>query len=415
MGKSLKVNVIGLGYIGLPTAAILARSGHSVVGVDINQELIKTINQGQFSNLEPGLDDVLDEAVAKGLLEASYIARNADVHIICVPTPLCKDKIKPTPDLSYVFEAAKSLAPYLKRDDLLIIESTISVGTTEKVSTILESSGIDINIIHIAHCPERVIPGNIMEELVHNDRIVGGLTDIATDRAVEFYKTFVTGNVIKTNASTAELCKLSENSFRDINIAFANELSMICDRENINVWELIELANRHPRVNILQPGVGVGGHCIAVDPWFIVAENEDDTEIIQAARHVNLSKTDWVVKKIHSLMETKGQEDTTKFRIGCLGITFKPDVDDIRESPALEVVKKLVASGNNVMVVDPNVSEDITFELFNLETVLRDADILVILVKHKEFIELRDSFPTIPKTVLDFCGALNKDKKEYSC
>lgn len=415
MEKSVAVNVIGLGYIGLPTAAILARSGHSVVGVDINQELIKTINQGQFSNLEPGLDDVLDEAVANGYLEASFSARSADVHIICVPTPLCKDEINPTPDLSYVFEAAKSLAPYLKIDDLLIIESTISVGTSEEVSSILEGIGIDINKIHIAHCPERVIPGNIMEELVHNDRIVGGLTDTATDRAVEFYKTFVTGNVIKTNSRTAELCKLSENSFRDINIAFANELSMICDRENIDVWELIELANRHPRVNILQPGVGVGGHCIAVDPWFIVAENEDDTEIIQAARHVNLAKTDWVVNKIHSLMESKNLADTTNFRIGCLGVTFKPDVDDIRESPALEVVKKLLASGNDVMVADPNVSEDISFELFNLETVLRDADLLVILVKHKEFIELKDTLPLISKTVLDFCGALNKDKKEYSC
>ena len=303
MKRNLKVNVIGLGYIGLPTAAILGRNGYDVFGIDTNLEIVENINKSQFSNLEPGLDKALFESILNGNLQASSEYRSADVHIVCVPTPLIKDEINPTPDLSYVLDAAKSLAPHIKKGDLLIIESTITVGTTEEVRMALQRLGVDTNKIHIAHCPERVIPGKIMKELIQNDRIIGGLTGDATDRAEEFYKTFVTGNIVKTDTRTAELCKLTENSFRDVNIAFANELSMICDKENINVWELIELANRHPRVNILLPSAGVGGHCIAVDPWFIVSKNRNESEMIQTARRVNLSKTDWVLKKINALLE----------------------------------------------------------------------------------------------------------------
>ena len=408
MKRNIKVNVIGLGYIGLPTAAILGRNGYDVFGIDTDLKKVENINNSQFDNLEPGLDAALFESVSNGNLRASSEHRSADVHIFCVPTPLIKEEINPTPDLSYVFDAAKTLAPHIKEGDLLIIESTITVGTTEEVRLNFQRLGIDTNKIHIAHCPERVIPGNIMRELIQNDRIVGGLTCDATEKAEEFYKTFVTGNIVKTDARTAELCKLTENSFRDINIAFANELSMICDKENIDVWELIELANRHPRVNILLPSTGVGGHCIAVDPWFIVSKNQNESEMIQSARRVNLSKTDWVLKKINSLLESKNIEGKSKIKIGCLGITFKPDVDDIRESPALRVVKKLLSSGNDVMVADPNVKKDMPFEMFDLKTVLKDADILVFLVKHKEFIELNKSPKIFKKTVLDFCGALNK-------
>ena len=276
---------------------------------------------------------------------------------------------------------------------------------SDEVSSILENIGIEKGKIHIAHCPERVIPGNIMEELVNNDRIVGGLTDEATNLAVKFYESFVSGKVIKTNARTAELCKLSENSFRDINIAFANELSIICDKENIDAWELINLANRHPRVNILQPSVGVGGHCIAVDPWFIVANNEVESKIIQTARQVNMSKTDWVVKKIYSILESKRLKDNKNITIGCLGVTFKPDVDDIRESPALRIVKELISSGNDVMVADPNITQEMPFKMHDLKTVIQNADILVFLVKHKEFVALRNSRYLNKKIVLDFCGS----------
>ena len=408
MKRNLKINVIGLGYIGLPTAAILGRNGYDVFGIDTNLEIVENINNSQFSNLEPGLDDALLESISNGNLQASSEHRSADVHIVCVPTPLIKDEKNPTPDLSYVFDAAKSLAPHIKKGDLLIIESTITVGTTEEVRMALQRLGVDTNKIHIAHCPERVIPGKIMKELIQNDRIIGGLTGDATDRAEEFYKTFVTGNIVKTDARTAELCKLTENSFRDVNIAFANELSIICDKENINVWELIELANRHPRVNILLPSAGVGGHCIAVDPWFIVSKNQNESEMIQTARRVNLSKTAWVLKKINTLLESEPIEDKSKIKIGCLGITFKPDVDDIRESPALKIVNKLLSSGKDVMVVDPNVKKEMPFEMFDLKTVLRDADILVFLVKHKEFVELNESPKIFEKTVLDFCGALTK-------
>jgi UDP-N-acetyl-D-mannosaminuronic acid dehydrogenase len=406
MNKRLTVNIIGLGYIGLPTAAIIAKNGHRVLGVDIDQELVDKINQGQFSNLEPGLDEALEAASALGNLRASCEAESANVHMICVPTPLMTDSALPMPDMSYIFEAIKSLIDILREDDLLLIESTIPVGLSAQVSSFIEDIRSDLRNVDIAHCPERVIPGNMMWELVNNDRIVGGLSDEATDRAAEFYRSFVKGEVVKTNAQTAELCKLSENSFRDVNIAFANELSMICDQQNVDIWELIELANRHPRVNILQPGVGVGGHCIAVDPWFIVANNEQDTKIIQTARQVNTSKTDWAVEKIKSLIKKANNNGVTTPKIGCLGIAFKPDVDDVRESPALDVVERLINAGNNVMVVDPNVANNMPFELFKLEEVLRDADILVVLVKHQEFKGLTMNKIVKSKLLLNFGGKL---------
>lgn len=406
MTQGLKVNVIGLGYIGLPTAAVLAQNGHSVLGVDIDQDLVASINKEQFDNLEPGLDDALKEAVQMQKFQASCSADIADVHIICVPTPLDLEQGRPTPDMSYVFDAIKSLVSVLKDDDLLLIESTIPVGLTSEVSTFIGNLRPDLSNIHLAHCPERVLPGNIMMELVNNDRIVGGLSEEATQRAAGFYQAFVKGAVVKTNAHTAELCKLSENSFRDVNIAFANELSMICDQQNVDIWELIELANRHPRVNILQPGVGVGGHCIAVDPWFIVANNEKDTKIIQTARQVNSSKTDWAVEKIKSLIEQANNNGITTPKIGCLGIAFKPDVDDVRESPALDVVERLINAGNDVMVVDPNVVINMPFKLFKLEEVLNNADILVVLVKHQEFKGLAMNKKVKSKLMLNFGGKL---------
>lgn len=376
--------VIGLGYIGLPTASLLATKGYQVHGVDVEQNIVDTINKGDIHITEPDLDILVKSAVHSGRLKASLDVVEADIFIIAVPTPF-KDNYQP--DLSYVENAAKKITPHLKKGNLVILESTSPVGTTEEqVAKIFEQAGYHVGEdVFVAYCPERVLPGRILIELVENDRIVGGVNLASTEQAVEFYNTFVRGEVLATDSRTAEMAKVTENSFRDVNIAFANELSFICDEESINVWELIELANRHPRVNILQPGPGVGGHCIAVDPWFIVARNPEQAKLIRAAREVNDSKPGWVVNKVKA--------SAKKFKkpvIACLGLAFKANIDDLRESPAVGIVQQLQKESiATILVCEPNIDSHDEFELVSLEVALSRADIVLLLVDHKPFCKLK--------------------------
>ena len=398
-----KVCVVGLGYIGLPTAALLANRGYEVHGVDIVQSTVDTINQGKIHIVEPELDIFVKSAVNSGKLKADTKPAKADVFIIAVPTPFHKSGYDiPTPNIDYVISATKSIAPYVKEGNLIILESTSPVGTTEKIKEVLEKEGVETSKIYIAHCPERVLPGKIMRELVENDRIVGGINEESTRKAAEFYKTFVEGEVLETNAKTAELCKLTENSYRDVNIAFANELSIICDNYGIDVWELRNLANRHPRVNILYPGVGVGGHCIAVDPWFIVSDNKDKARLIKIAREVNNYKTEWVVEKIKNEVLKFEIKNKRKPTIALMGLAFKPDIDDLRESPALYIAQKLNKELDNVMCVESNISlnKELGLKLVSIEDGIK-SDIVAFLVGHKEFRNLKINYN---KKVLDFCG-----------
>lgn len=390
--------VIGLGYIGLPTAALLANNGYNVHGVDVIQATVDTINQGKIHIVELGLEDFVKKAVDNGKLKADTRPTKSDVFIIAVPTPFCEGFV---PNLDYVISACKSIAPFVKSGDIVVLESTSPVGTTEKIGEILKDSGVNISEIFIAHCPERVLPGKILHELVQNDRIVGGLTLEATRKTADFYKTFVKGEILQTDARTAEMAKLTENSFRDVNIAFANELSILCDKFGINVWELISLANRHPRVNILSPGCGVGGHCIAVDPWFIVHAGGNDAKLIKTAREVNNYKMQWVVEKIKNVALKFELESGKKPKIACLGLAFKPDIDDLRESPAILVAYDLKQVGFDILAVEPNIKSHKDFEIINYEKAIDIADIVVFLVAHKEFKALK-----IQKQFLDFCGIL---------
>jgi UDP-N-acetyl-D-mannosaminuronic acid dehydrogenase len=398
MNQTKKICVIGLGYIGLPTAALLANRGYDVHGVDVIQSTVDTINRGEIHIVEPELDTFVQAAVNSGKLKADLKPDTADVFIIAVPTPFHDGYV---PNIDYVISATKAIAPYIQEGNIIILESTSPVGTTEKVEEVLQSEGIDISSIHVAHCPERVLPGHIMRELVENDRIVGGTTPEATQATVSFYNTFVEGEVLSTDAKTAEMAKLTENSFRDTNIAFANELSILCDKFNINVWELIALANRHPRVNILQPGAGVGGHCIAVDPWFIVHAGGNDAKMIRTAREVNTYKTEWAIEKIKNEALKFEAENGRKAKVACMGLAFKPDIDDLRESPALYITKRLIADGIDVLAVEPNINYFDDFEIINYQEALNQADIVTFLVAHKEFKNLNI------KTDLDFCGVLN--------
>jgi UDP-N-acetyl-D-mannosaminuronic acid dehydrogenase len=374
------VCVIGLGYIGLPTASMLGTKGYNVTGVDVSPEVVETINKGEIHIVEPDLDLLVKSAVNAGKLKASLEPVKADVFIIAVPTPFKDNHV---PDLSYVEQASRAIAPFIEKGNLVILESTSPVGTTENsVAAILAESGLKVGEdIFVAHCPERVLPGRILIELIQNDRIVGGINKKSTIVAAEFYREFVSGQVLETDAKTAELSKLAENSFRDVNIAFANELSLICDKENIDVWDLISLANRHPRVDILQPGPGVGGHCIAVDPWFIIDRAPEEAKLIKQARFVNDAKPDWVISKI--------VEKASRFKkptISILGLAFKANVDDLRESPAVAIAKKLVALDNaEVLVCEPNIKSHEIFSLTTLEDAVARADIIVVLVDHKEF------------------------------
>ncbi len=372
--------VIGLGYIGLPTASLLGTKGFQVHGVDVSEHVVNTINKGEIHIVEPDLDIMVRSAVNAGNLKAGLAPVDADIFIIAVPTPFKGDH---QPDLSYVESATKMISPHVKPGNLVILESTSPVGTTDEVvAKILADDGHDTDKdILIAHCPERVLPGRILIELVENDRIVGGVNKLATEKAVAFYKTFVRGEVLSTDSRTAEMAKLTENSSRDVSIAFANELSTICDEEGINVWELISLANRHPRVNILSPGPGVGGHCIAVDPWFIVARVPKYAKLIKTARLVNDAKPEWVIEKVKSRAE--------KFKkpvIGCLGLAFKADVDDLRESPAVDIVRKLIKDDvGKILISEPNLTKHDEFDLITCEELIHRADIILLLVDHKEF------------------------------
>lgn len=397
------ISVIGLGYIGLPTAAAFAQHGVKVIGVDVNQHAVDTINQGKIHIVEPELDVAVHQCVNNGSLKATLVPEAAEAFLIAVPTPFKGEDYEP--DLGYIEAASKAIAPVLQKGNLVILESTSPVGATEQMAEWLAAARPDLTFpqqagessdIRIAHCPERVLPGQVMRELIENDRIIGGMTDKCSKQAVALYKTFVQGDCIVTNARTAEMCKLTENSFRDVNIAFANELSIICDKLDINVWELIALANRHPRVNILQPGCGVGGHCIAVDPWFIVNKTPDLAKLIHTARLVNDGKPEWVIGKVNEAVIQVLQKNPTKtvadVKIACLGLAFKPDIDDLRESPALKITEQLADKyPNQILAVEPNVEKlpvklaDKGIKLVQLDDVLNQADVVVILVDHKEF------------------------------
>lgn len=395
MSQFSKICVMGLGYIGLPTASLLGTKGYDVLGVDVSDKVVDTINRGEIHIVEPDLDLLVKSAVNAGKLKASKQPAEADVFIIAVPTPF-KDGYKP--DLSYVENATRNIAPYVRPGNLVILESTSPVGTTDDcVAAILKEHGH--TDVFVAHCPERVLPGRILIELIQNDRIVGGINEKSTEIAANFYREFVSGTVLETNAKTAEMSKLTENSFRDVNIAFANELSIICDQEQIDVWELISLANRHPRVNILQPGPGVGGHCIAVDPWFIVDRAGDKAKLIRAAREVNDAKPHWVIDKV--LAKAKKFKRPT---IACLGLAFKADVDDLRESPSVEIVRDLKKHDiADLLVCEPNIRSHAEFELVSLKDALDRADIVLILVDHKPFKALTPS-QLIEKVVIDTRG-----------
>jgi UDP-N-acetyl-D-mannosaminuronic acid dehydrogenase len=401
------ISVIGLGYIGLPTAAMFAAYGKQVIGVDVNQNAVDTINRGEIHIVEPDLDAIVHKAVSDGKLKAVLKPEPADAFLIAVPTPFLPIKNAgdiPQPDLKYIEAAAKAIAPVLKKGDLVILESTSPVGATEQMADWLAEARASLTFpkthgedsdIRIAHCPERVLPGHIVRELVENDRVIGGLTLRCSDQAVELYKTFVQGDCVITNARTAEMAKLTENSCRDVQIAFANELSIICDKLDIDVWELISLANRHPRINILQPGPGVGGHCIAVDPWFIVSKTPAEAQIIHTARKVNDSKPKWVVNKVKIAVADFLQANPTKsaldVRITCFGLAFKANIDDLRESPSVSIAREISITHPNVVnLVEPNISsladEKIkNTKLITLDLAMQCTDIAVLLVDHIQF------------------------------
>lgn len=388
------VGMVGLGYIGLPTAAILASRGLQVIGIDVSQHAVDTINKGAVHIVEPDLDIVVRSVVTTGNLRATTTAEPADAFLVAVPTPFHEDR---TPDLSFIESAAMAIAPVLESGNLIVLESTSPVGTTEKLAQWLANARPDLSFpqttganadIQIAYCPERVLPGQVLQELVNNDRVIGGMTTHCAERASKLYQIFVKGECIITSARTAELCKLTENAFRDVNIAFANEMSLICDPLDVNVWELIQLANRHPRVNILTPGPGVGGHCIAIDPWFIVDSAPELARLIRTAREVNDSKPDFIVAKIRA----KADRFKTP-RIACLGLSFKANIDDLRESPALQIVRKLAGESiGTLLIVEPNIKElpqslanDSAIELVSLDHAVKNSDIVVGLVDHSEF------------------------------
>jgi UDP-N-acetyl-D-mannosaminuronic acid dehydrogenase len=396
-----EVVMIGLGYIGLPTAALIAQNKTAVHGVDINPSVVDTINQGKIHIVEPELDIAVANAVKEGYLKASITPVEANTYLIVVPTPF---KAKNEPDISFVEAATRAVLPLLKANDLYIIESTSPVGTTEKMMQLIFEERPELKgEINIAYCPERVLPGNVMYELVHNDRVIGGVDEKSTEKALAFYRQFIKGDLHKTNARTAEMCKLVENSSRDVQIAFANELSLICDKADINVWELIELANKHPRVNILQPGCGVGGHCIAVDPYFIVAEYPMESKIIGKAREINNYKSFWCAEKVQTARLQFELKYGRKPSIALMGLAFKPNIDDLRESPAKYITQKVLQNANNeeYYIVEPNITEHKVFKITDYKTAVEKADIVAFLVAHDEFKTLEISSD---KVVLDFCG-----------
>lgn len=401
----MKACFMGLGYIGLPTAIIAAKHGIEIIGVDINPKVVEMTNQGHLHIIEPGMEEMLKDVVKSGALKASTTPEISDAYFMVVPTPF---KGNHEPDISYVESATRAVIPYLKEGDLYVIESTSPVGTTDKMTELIYSERPELKgKIYIAYCPERVLPGNVIYELVHNDRVIGGMNEASTDKAIEFYSQFVQGKLHRTNCKTAEMCKLTENSSRDVQIAFANELSLICDKAGINVWELINLANKHPRVNILQPGCGVGGHCIAVDPYFITADFPLVSKLIGTAREINNYKSFWCAEKVQNEMLKFELEKGRKPCVAMMGLAFKPNIDDLRESPAKYIVTKVMQSCNNanILVVEPNIESHNIFKLTDYKEAYDKADIIVMLVAH-------DPFKTLPytkeKVILDFCGIYKK-------
>ena len=401
----MKACFMGLGYIGLPTAIIAAKHGVEIVGVDINPKVVEMTNQGKLHIIEPGMEEMLQDVVKSGMLHASTTPETSDAYFIVVPTPFKGDH---EPDISYVESATRMVIPFLKEGDLYVIESTSPVGTTNKMTQLIFNERPELkDKIYIAYCPERVLPGNVIYELVHNDRVIGGMNEESTKKAQMFYGQFVQGTLHPTNSKTAEMCKLTENSSRDSQIAFANELSIICDKAGINVWELINLANKHPRVNILQPGCGVGGHCIAVDPYFITAEFPAESKMISTAREVNNYKAFWCAEKVENAMLRFEIENNRKPVVAMMGLAFKPNIDDLRESPAKYITTKVMQSCNNAdfLVCEPNIEEHKVFKLTDYKEAYEKADIIVFLTAHDPFKELpwRDD-----KIILDFCGIFKK-------
>lgn len=416
------LSMIGLGYIGLPTATLFASRRKKVIGVDVNAYAVDTINQGRIHIVEPELDMLVQAAVHGGYLRATLTPEPADAFLIAVPTPFLEGN---KPDLTYIADAAKAIAPVLAKGNLVILESTSPVGTTEQLAQWLAEARPDLSFpqqageeadIQVAYCPERVLPGRVVHELVSNDRVIGGMTQKATEMATELYRIFVEGALVPTNARTAEMCKLTENSFRDVNIAFANELSLICDRLNINVWELISLANRHPRVNILQPGAGVGGHCIAVDPWFIVDKTPEEARIVRLAREINDYKPEWVVEKVKAAMAgvlaVRSDARMADIKVACLGLAFKPDIDDLRESPAALIARQLSKFGCQILAVEPNVDAlpgklaGDNVSLVSLDFALDNADVVCVLVKHQPFIAAAEKIAKHPVKI-DVVGLIS--------
>lgn len=416
------ISMVGLGYIGLPTATLFASRKKHVIGVDVSKHVVDTINSGNIHIVEPELDILVRGVVKEGYLRATLTPEPAEAFLIAVPTPF-KEGYKP--DLSYIEAAAKAIAPVLQQGNLVVLESTSPVGTTEKLAAFLAEARPDLSFpqnaaesadIQIAYCPERVLPGRVVHELVENDRIIGGMTRTANYMAAALYKTFVKGDLVATSARTAEMCKLTENSYRDVNIAFANELSMICHKHDINPWEVIALANRHPRVNILQPGAGVGGHCLAVDPWFIVDSAPDESRIIRTAREVNDYKPQWVLRQVQTaaeqVLKKNGGKDLSAIKIACLGLAFKPDIDDLRESPAKQIAKEIVKLGCQVLAVEPNIKslpqelDRENLSLCSFDNALDDANVVCVLVKHGEFVLRREDIKK-KKVIIDAVGLLN--------
>lgn len=403
MQQKPSVVMMGLGYIGLPTAALIASKGLQVTGVDVSQEVVDTINKGAIHIVEPDLEGLVYNVVKRGKLHATTTPVSADVYLIAVPTPFKENKV---PNLAYVEQAITHILPFLKEGVLIILESTSPIGTTEWMQQTIYKQRLDLEgKIYFAYCPERVLPGNIIYELKTNDRAIGGINKASTEKALEFYRLFVTGTLYRTDAKTAEMVKIVENASRDNQIAFANELSIICDKVGVNVWEMIELANKHPRVNILKPGTGVGGHCIAVDPWFIISNYPEESSLMQASRERNLYKTEWVVEKIKNEALTFELQNKRKPSIAAMGLAFKPNIDDLRESPALYVVEELKKEGIHILEVEPNLNSHLQKDKVHYIEAVKTADILVFLVAHKVF---EDLIIGEDKLVLDFCGIINK-------
>ena len=403
--KDKKICILGLGYIGLPTAAILANENYNVNGVDIDKDVVNNINLGNTHFSEKDLDKLLGVAINKKKFKALEAPVESDIYIICVPTPFIYNNEVPEPDIQFINSAVDSITNLLKPEDIIILESTSPVGTTLAIRDKLEKKNINLENIYIAYCPERVLPGCTLEELVNNDRVVGGINDLSTNKVADFYETFVRGQVQRTNSKTAEMCKLIENSYRDVNIAFANEVSIICEKNNIDVWKLIKLANHHPRVNVLQPGCGVGGHCIAVDPWFIISQNFEQSKLIKAAREVNNYKPKWAINKIIKLIDTSKNKKNSK--VVCFGATFKPNIDDVRESPAIEIVSSLLYRGFDVCVSDPNIRSYKDLKILDINKAIDLGEIFIFLVKHNEFLEESFKKKFANKKVLDLCGVFS--------